>query len=275
MDQPGITPYWLVAMRLMGAGLLLMLVTGAAKPKALKQIGGNRKTLLSVLSFGVFGVALSQLPFFTAVSTSNAPTATILQYLGPVFIMIYLAMRQRQLPRHVDLLSVLVAFVGIYLLVTHGNIHELAITPAGLFWGIVSGLASAVYTLMPLRLLERFDTQAVTAWAMFLGGLVMSPILLIAPWPTLTWQMWLGIAYVTVFGTLLAYLMYLQALNFLRPTTVGLLNLFEPLTATVIAITLFGQHVGAAEVLGGIMVISTTFLQAWPDRRADELEELN
>lgn len=53
----------------------------------------------------------SQLTYFLAVSYGNAATATVLQFLGPLFIIIYLALASRQWPRRVDVVSIVVALV--------------------------------------------------------------------------------------------------------------------------------------------------------------------
>jgi drug/metabolite transporter (DMT)-like permease len=47
-----------------------------------------------------------------------------------------------------------------------------------------------------------------------------------------------------------------------------MLNVFEPLTATVVAILCFHSHFGLAEVVGGLLVLSTSFLQVLPTKHA-------
>lgn len=264
---PGITPLWLVAVRLLGAGILMMLWCVFKQRPQLRAISRDRRALGKTAVFGVFGIDVSQVTYFSAVATTNAPTTTVLQYLGPLFIVIYLALRFWRWPRRIDVLSLVIAFVGIVLLVTHGHITALALSPAGLFWGIGAGLGAALYTLLPVRLLSQFAAQAVLAWAMLIAGVVLMPVVILLPGPHLTWSIAFGIAYVMVGGTLLAYLFYLQSLKYLRPTTVGMLNVFEPLTATVIGILCFHDHFGWAEMLGGLLVLSTAFLQTLPTHR--------
>ncbi|WP_179394847.1 EamA family transporter [Lacticaseibacillus absianus] len=266
-QQPGIRPDWLVAVRLLGAGSLLMAYNAVRQRPALTRLAHTPQALWALLGFGVFGVVVSQFTYFSAVATSNAPTATVLQYLGPVFIIGYLALRHWEWPRRVDVVSILVAFAGIFLLVTHGRLDSLALSPAGLFWGVGAGLGAAIYTLMPAKLLRQFNALVVSGGGMLAGGLVLAPLLVMHRGPALTWPIVLGIGYVTIFGTLLAYLLYLQSMKYLRPTTVAMLNVFEPLSATLVSILFFHARFGAAEVVGGLLVLSTTFLQTMPARR--------
>ncbi|WP_262316024.1 DMT family transporter [Lacticaseibacillus parakribbianus] len=264
--QPGIRPDWLVAVRLLLSGVILLVYNLLTQRSGMLAVARDRRSLLGLFVFGVFGVVISQFTYFTAVAVSNAPTTTVIQYLGPVFIIIYLALRHWRWPRRIDLISIAVAFVGVVLLVTHGRLTALALSPQGLFWGLAAAVGAAAYTLMPVGLLRRYNARLVTGWGMLFGGLMLSPVLILQPGPRLTWPLVLGIGYVTLFGTLVAYLLYLESLRFVAPTTVAMLNVFEPLSSTVIAIALFHAHFGWAEVLGGLLVLSTTFLQVLPDR---------
>ncbi|MFP7482506.1 EamA family transporter, partial [Weissella paramesenteroides] len=81
----------------------------------------------------------SQLAYFMAIKYGNATTGTILQFLGPIFILLFLIIRWRLKPSRTDILSVLLAFLGTFLLVTQGNITQLALSISAIVWGILSG----------------------------------------------------------------------------------------------------------------------------------------
>ncbi|WP_390408619.1 DMT family transporter [Lacticaseibacillus jixiensis] len=266
-DSAHLRPDWLVAVRLLLAGCLLMIWCLATRREETVALVHQPHLLIQALGFGVFGVVVSQFSYFTAVATSNAPTTTVLQYLGPLFIVLWLALRTRSWPARIDVISLIVAFVGIILLVTHGQLTKLALSPQGLFWGVAAGLGAALYTLLPVHLLQQVSAPVVIAWAMLFAGIVMSPVLWLTQAPHLTVAIVGGIGYVTVFGTLFAYLLYLVSLQAVSPTVVGMLNVFEPLTATVVAIIAFHAHFGIAEIVGGLLVLSTSFLQVLPHAR--------
>ncbi|MFD1484760.1 DMT family transporter [Lacticaseibacillus baoqingensis] len=265
-DDCHLRPDWLVAVRLLAAGALLMGWCLATRRQETLQLVHQPRRLRQALAFGVFGILVSQFTYFAGVAASNAPTITVLQYLGPLFIVLYLAVKHWRWPSRIDVLSLIVAFVGIILLVTHGHLGSLALSPAGIFWGIGAGLGAALYTLLPVQLLKVVEPQIVIAWAMLFAGVLLSPLIFLLAPPSLTLPIVLGIVYVTVFGTLFAYLLYLQSLKYLQPTMVGMLNVFEPLTATVVAVLCFHSYFGGAEIIGGLLVLSTSFIQVWPTR---------
>lgn len=99
-EQRGIVPAWLVPIRLLSSGVLLfsyLLLT--EKRGELLRLPRNRRDFLHVIAAGVFGTMPAQAAFFYAVKASNAATATVLQYVAPVFILLYVCIRKDAVPR--------------------------------------------------------------------------------------------------------------------------------------------------------------------------------
>ena len=201
-EQTSITTPWLVAVRLLLAGIVLTMVSLLKMPQQVRRIVSNRRHLVSLISFALLGMLNSQLTYFLAVKYSNAPTATVIQYLQPVIIIIWLAIAQRQWPRRIDCISIIIALIGTFLLVTGGHLGTLALTPAAIFWGLWCAVAAALYTLLPRPLLTNFDALAVCGLAMLLSGLGMLPEIIIQRLPSLNLLGWILVAYIVVFGTM-------------------------------------------------------------------------
>lgn len=259
--QP-VEPGWLVGVRLAIAGLLLVIWSSVTNTKEVLAIWRHWQDWTLLIAFALFGMIPSQYSYFMAVKHGNAPTATILQFLGPLFIILYLAIRHWRLPRRIDAISMVIALFGTYLLVTKGQFDRLQLAPAAVFWGVMAGVGQALYTLIPIRLLQKYDAKVVTGWAMLIGSLVFMPHIVMTPLPNLNLMSWGGVLFVATFGTMFAYLLYLQSLNYILPATTGMLSSFEPLTATVLSILILHTAFGLPEMLGGAMILATAFLQA-------------
>lgn len=265
-----ISSLWLVGLRLLLAGVLLLGWFGFSHGRAVFAIWRQPKMVGLLLAFSFLGMLPSQLTYFLAIQYGNAPTATVLQFLGPLFIIVFLAVVNHRWPRRVDLVSIALALFGTYLLVTNGHFTSLTLAPLALLWGVLAGVSQASYTLIPKRLLAAFDARLVVGWAMFLGSFPFIPILVTTPLPHLSLGLVTGILFIVIAGTMFAYLLYLKSLDSLLPSTTGMLSAFEPLTATVLAITLLGTPITGAEMLGGLCIILTTGLQALPQRVTSE-----
>lgn len=259
-----ISTTWLVAVRLLTAGILLTAISIIRAPQQVRALTHRRRNLGYLLAFAILGMLNSQLTYFLAVKFSNAPTATVIQYLQPVIIIIWLALSQRQWPQRIDCISIAIALVGTFYLVTGGHLNTLTLTPTALFWGLWCAGAAALYTLLPRPLLEHYDALAVCGLAMLVSGIILTPFLFTIPTPHLSSGDWWLVSYIVVGGTMFSYTMFLQSIRYISPSVTGILSAFEPLVATLLAVTLLGTWMTPAAVVGSLLILLTTFLQAIP-----------
>ena len=268
-----VTPMWLVGVRLFIAGVLLIIWGLMTSPKEVFGVWRHWQDAVMIVVFAFCGMIPSQFSYFMAIKYGNAPTATILQFLGPLFIIAYIAIAHWRLPRRIDVVSMAIALFGTYLLVTKGQFDSLELAPIAVFWGVMAAVGQALYTLTPIRLLKRFDAKLVTGWAMLVGSLAFTPHVVISPMPHLSVLGWGAVLFVATIGTMLAYMLYLQSLKYILPATTGMLSLFEPLTATVLSILILHTAFGLPEMLGGLFILATAFLQAWAVHRVPTVKK--
>jgi len=204
MQTKGLLSDWLVPVRLLTAGGLLLAICWLKEKRRIFDIW--KRDWLGILIFGIFGMSMCQYTYFTAISASNAGTATVLQYIGPVLILVYLSLRHKQLPQPTELLAIFLAVLGTFFLATHGNPGAMALSPKALFWALLSAVALAVYTVQPGILLEEYGSSVVTAWGMLVGGVMLCVIF--HPWEIpvqMDGQVLAGMAAVVILGTVVAF----------------------------------------------------------------------
>ena len=165
-----ITPMWLTQIRLIISGIVLLLLAGALKQKPIATLK-NKHDALVIFAYGIFGLLPVQLFYFMCIQVANASIATILQFIGPFFVLGYLAFTHKQVMRRLDILAAIAAFIGVFLLSTHGQFDHLAITPVALFWGLLSAAGEATYTLIPVNIVKRVSSMVVTGWGMLFAGI--------------------------------------------------------------------------------------------------------
>ncbi|KRN58902.1 DMT family transporter [Limosilactobacillus secaliphilus] len=255
---------WLVSLRLLTAGILLTLWSLWKSPDQIHELIHSKSNLKMLVAFSIFGMLNSQLTYFLAVKYSNAPTATVIQYLQPVIIIVWISLASHKWPRRIDCLSILVALVGTFYLVTGGHFGTLTLTPTAIFWGVWCAFAAAFYTMLPAPLLKKFDALAVCGLAMLVSGIIMLPVLIKNGWPSLTTGQWWLIVYIIVFGTMFSYTLFLQSIRYVAPSVTGILSAFEPLVATILAVTLLGTRLTVAAIFGSLLILLTTVMQSIP-----------
>lgn len=254
---------WLVCLRMFGAGLLLLLFGYATLGRRLFAPWRHWQSVVALLAFSLLCMMPAQLAYFMAIRASNAATTTVLQFVAPALVMIYMALRHRQWPRVLDLIAIGLALTGTVLLATGGHLNQLAIAPLGLFWGLTNAVLNAAYTIAPRSLLKQFGAVTVVGWAMLLGSFGMLPFVVNLPFTghALDLSGWLAVGFVIIFGTLFAYLFVLQSLLYIKPTLTSLLSAFEPLTSTILTVLIFHAAFGVPAWIGMVCILATTFLQ--------------
>lgn len=262
---------WLVAVRLLIAGALLLLM-GAMRGKQdqIRGVWKNGKDRLQLIIFGILGMLAVQYTFFAAIEAGNAATATLLQYLAPFLIAVYLAFQLRKVPSVREFVAIALALIGTFLLVTNGKLDTLSVPGDAAAWGLLSALALAFYTLYPVRLLKKWGSEVVVGWGMIVGGVGIS--LINQPW-RIEGQIWsltsiLLVAFVILFGTLFAFYLYMESMRFITPTETSLLACIEPLVAVIASVVWLHVPFGIFEGLGGLCIIGTVTILSWRENKA-------
>lgn len=266
------TTEWLVVIRLLLSGILLLSYGLVKKDQGLREIWKDKKDVMRLVSFSILGMIGSQYTYFAAIKYGNAATATILQYLAPVIITCYVAIFSKKLPNKSQVAAILLAIVGTFFIITKGNINSLSISKEALFWGLCSAFAGALYTLQPVNLLKKYSSITVVGWGMLVGGIAFSFIN--PPWKfSGTWSVAtvLAVGFVVIFGTLLAYYCYLESLNYIQPMETSILGAFEPLSAAFLSVIWLKNPFGISNFVGTACIIFTTIILAYAKK--DEPKE--
>ena len=261
LQTKGLTSDFIVPIRLTVAGLALLLVCAAREGR--KVFAVWKEDAKDIVIFAVLGMSMCQYTYFSAIGASNAGTATVLQYTGPVMILVYMSLRSRKPPRRAEVLAIALALTGTFLLATHGNPGAMVLSGQALFWGLLSAVALAVYTVQPGRLLQRYGSALVTAWGMLIGGvLLMAAFRPLSMGVALDAQAISAMAIIILVGTVTAFTAYMEGVRCVGPKKGSLYASIEPVSAAVFSALLMGAEFTGMDVLGFACILSTIFLLA-------------
>ena len=264
-----VTTPWLIPYRLILAGFLLLGYLYYKKGSKIFDILKNPKDLLQIVLFGLIGMLGTQYTYFSAIQFSNAAIATVLTYFGPTLVLIYMCLREKRKPLKYEIVSICLSSFGVFLLATHGDITSLQISFKALVWGILSALSVVFYTVQPESLLKKYGASIVVAWGMMIGGIFITFVT--KPWNisvTFDFVTFLVLMLIIVFGTIIAFILYLTGVNIIGPTKASIIACIEPVAATICAILFLGVTFDFLDVIGFICIVSTIFIVAYFDKKA-------
>jgi drug/metabolite transporter (DMT)-like permease len=111
--------------------------------------------------------------------------------------------------------------------------------------------------------LQKYGAATISGWGMLIGGIGMGFIH--SPWSFSgqnSLNTWLLVSFVVVFGTLIAFYVYIASLQYISASEASVLSCGEPLSATIITVAFLHVHFGWAALLGGLSILVTVTIMA-------------
>ena len=260
-----VTASWLVPLRLMTAGFLLLCYYLIRDKGKAFDIWKTKRNRIDIIIYGLAGMMLCQYSYFQTIEWSNAGTATVIQYLGPALIVVWVCLQTRRLPEKKEVLGVILAVTGIFLIATHGNPTTLALSQKALIMGLISAVSVVIYTVKPARMQAEFDTPLILAWGMLIGGIALT--IAFRPWNNkviFDGETFTALTFIILFGTMAGFSMYMTGVKMIGSVRASLYSCVEPVASMVLTAVWMKVSFTTPDLIGTAFVIATIIILALP-----------
>lgn len=263
MGDYHVTPLQIACVRQLAAGVLFFITASICTRKQLvSAVKSTRSWGMFVLT-GIVCVLLTQVSYLWAIDWTNSGTATVLQSLNLVFVLVYACLKNRRFPNVRENVGVLLAFVGTALMATGGDFSKLSLPIMGLIWGLVDAASTAALAIMPVKLIAKWGNLSINGITFIVAGLILLPF--VRPWETMPALDWRGIAlfaFTVVGGTFGAYWLFLSGIMRVGAVRGTLLGASEPVMAAITAVMFTGAVFSWADFVGfALIFIMMTLLR--------------
>jgi drug/metabolite transporter (DMT)-like permease len=221
------------------------------------------KELPFFLAMGIGGLALTQFAYYAAIRSLSVGIAILLQYLAPLWMLLFERFWLKIPLRRASLAALLLAIAGCAMVsIDTGATRRWG--NAGILLALGAGLCFASYTLMTRHALKSHSDLTVLFYGFLFSALLWGanpgswqPLVALGPIP-------IGmILYVATFGTLLPFLLYARAVKHLSASHTGIIATLEPVVAGAIAWVFLDEALTGSQVVGGCCVLlAVVILQA-------------
>lgn len=254
----GISVDWYVTARLLISGIFLVVVHRfMSKDVPVFSIFREKSSVMRLIIFSILGMLLVQYSYMASIDHGNAAIATLLQYLAPVYIIIWYLVRGQDRMNAFDILAIFLTLTGTFLLLTNGSFEDLYVPLPAVVWGVVSGFSLAFYTVYAGRLLRRFPSVLVVGWAMIIAGGVMNFIHPI--WEVEAGRMDIAAVIVLLFGifagTAVAFWFFIKSLEYITAKETTLFGTIEPLAAIVASVLVMDVVFQSWQLAGMFLIL--------------------
>jgi drug/metabolite transporter (DMT)-like permease len=258
-----VSPITVVWLRFAMGVLILGVAVAARRQFALPQ----RNEWLYFALLGFLGITFHQWLQSTALTTSRASTTAWIVATTPVFMALLGWMALREKLGWLQISGILLAALGVLLVVTDGNLESLSLGQFGQPGDIlvlISSVNWAVFSVLSRRGLKSHPAARMMFYVMTLGWLFSSILFFSGPGlpevPHLTMDGWLGVAFLGIFCSGLAYIAWYDALQALPAAQLGAFLYLEPPVAVVVAAVILAEALTWAALVGGAIILLGVWL---------------
>lgn len=276
LNNSSLSISYFLTIRLLVAGICILIFLKLQR-KQIFAIWKEPSWLKQLIIFGVLGMLGVQYTFVAAIEESNASIATLLQFLGPIYIILFVSWKNKMYPPKYQIIGIIGTLVGLFLLLTNAKLDQLLISNEALIWGLAVGVTFSIYTVYPARLMKEWGVLVVVGWGMLIGGVTLA--IISGSWRSDEWDQLVHypinimVLCIIIVGTT-AFVLFLSSMKYITAVETSILSSVEPLTAMIISVIWFGQILGAWQYIGVVvMLLFVTWLSVageikWKSKRA-------
>lgn len=260
----GWSPAAAVTLRVL-IGALILLPPAVVEMRGRWHLLRGRQTWLHVFLFGSLAVAGCQLFFFLAVTHLPVGVALMLEYLGPLLVVLWLWLVRRQTPRALTLAGIGLTLLGLLLVLD--VFSDVQISLIGVLWGLLAAVGLAAFFVIGADESTGLPPLTFTALALLMGAatLAVAGALRVVPFHVATRDVplagisapwWVPVLWLGLIAAGVAYATGVIAARRLQAKLASFVGLTEVLIAVLWAWMLLGELPAVVQLAGGLLILA-------------------
>jgi len=261
----GLSAIRLTEIRNAGSLIVLAVWLLLTRPSAFRL---KKQELPFLLAYGVLAFTVVQSLYFVTISFLPVGIGTLLIFLAPVLVAVWLKFFKRKPVSNRIWLALVLVIAGLALIAQVWQ--GLTLNAAGVASALICAVALAAFWLLGASGQEKRDAVSLTMWGFFFATLTWS---VIAPWWSFPWGLmgeslpplvdgapglpvWVLVVWNVLLGTIAPFLLVLGSLRRLGAERAGIVGTSEPLWAALLGALLLGELLTGVQIVGFFVVLA-------------------
>ena len=210
---------------------------------------------------------------FASYDYISSGVATSFVYTNPIWCSVIglLFLRERMTWR--KFISLVLTTLGVMLL-SGFFADDARFSAIGVALGLCSGIGYGAYLVMLPRLkINKMPSLKLTFYIFFIALIILFLYAMIVEGgidEVPNTKSWIDLMLLGLLPTAFSNICVTMALRLVDTTVVAILGAFEPFTAMVVGVVMFGEPCGVATVTGGLMVLAAVPILTWRKRKGNK-----
>ncbi|MBC7693266.1 MAG: DMT family transporter [Methylotenera sp.] len=218
----------------------------------------SREFFVPMIGFALLGTVINQASFLVGLHYTTSSNSAVLNTLIPVFTLLLVTVRGQEAFTPQRLLGFIFAFSGVLVIRKVEDISFNNTTWIGDLLTILNCFSYAMFLSFSKKFLQKYDPIWATTWLFFYGTIGLT-LLALPDWlhfqmPVMTTQLTWSAVYAVVGATLLTYFLSFWALRYAKSSQVALFIYLQPIIATVIAWSWFGEAITTRTLISSALI---------------------
>lgn len=253
------------SLRMILSALILLPILIAGR----KQMHLTRHDLPQLALLALIGFVINKMLEFGGLSLTTASDVALLISGESIFTAAFSWLLLRERVRPLTVCALVAGFAGVYLIIERSLLPTLP--NGGGVWRMVGDLLvvlalafEALYTVRGKALLIKHSPLLITAAAIVGSTVFWIPLagwnILVQGWHPLSLTAWLGIGWLAIGVTVIAYLSWFQGLTTIEGSVAASTLFIQPLLGTLLAVILLHDQLTPLTLVGGALIIVSVYL---------------
>ena len=253
------------SLRMILSALILLPILIAGR----KQMHLTRHDLPQLALLALIGFVINKMLEFGGLSLTTASDVALLISGESIFTAAFSWLLLRERVRPLTVCALVAGFAGVYLIIERSLLPTLP--SGGGVWRMVGDLLvvlalafEALYTVRGKALLIKHSPLLITAAAIVGSTVFWIPLagwnILVQGWHPLSLAAWLGIGWLAIGVTVIAYLSWFQGLTTIDGSVAASTLFIQPLLGTLLAVILLHDQLTPLTLVGGALIIVSVYL---------------
>ncbi|MBE6871519.1 MAG: EamA family transporter [Ruminococcaceae bacterium] len=215
------------------------------------------------LGSGILSILFFSVCYSSAIVLSSMPVAAVLLYTAPAMVTVMAAIFFREKLTAQKIAALVAAFAGCVLVSGIGT--DTRLTAAGFLTGLGAGFGYALYSIFGKVALKKYSVMTVTTYTFTVAAVAAMPFANIPQILQASVENELGWLVVLLTGVVtgvIPYVLYTQGLKNTEASIASIVASVEPLTATVLGVTLYQDRLSFGNVMGIVCIIGAIIILA-------------
>ena len=220
-----------------------------------------REWIWLMVSGSILGI--HWIAFFEAIQVSTVAIGLLSFASYPLFTTLLEPLFFKEVLRRQNVVAALIVICGLAIMATSSEEPNAIISGSviqGLLWGLLAGFGFSVLTLLNRGYVRNHSPLLLTCWQNGFAALVLLPWSLSESW-MISGKEWSLLFILGVICTVGGHTLLINGLRHVKAQIASLLIAgLEPVGAIVFALFLLGEIPSLQTLLGGLLIVGTTFL---------------